>query len=88
MGSEMCIRDRGSTPQGENTDPNIILTCNIKSTILGAAVNEKGVTNLSFSYQAYSSNDFVPALKLAQENGLKLALHIAEVKNVRFQKTQ
>ncbi|XP_015758670.1 PREDICTED: adenosine deaminase-like protein isoform X1 [Acropora digitifera] len=31
---------------------------------------------------AYSSNDFVPALKLAQENGLKLALHIAEVPDV------
>lgn len=28
--------------------------------------------------QAYSSKDFVPALKLARENGLKLALHLAE----------
>lgn len=30
-------------------------------------------------FQAHDSNNFVPALKLARENGLKLALHIAEV---------
>lgn len=34
-------------------------------------------------FQAYNSKDFVPALKLAQENGLKLALHIAEVSGDR-----
>lgn len=38
--------------------------------------------DLSGDPKAYSSNDFVPALKLAQENGLKLALHIAEVPDV------
>lgn len=34
--------------------------------------------NYFFLFQAYKSTDFVPALKLAKDNGLKLALHIAE----------
>jgi len=38
--------------------------------------------DLSGDPKAYNSTDFVPALKLAQENGLKLALHIAEVPDV------
>lgn len=35
--------------------------------------------DLSGDPKAHDSNNFVPALKLARENGLKLALHIAEV---------
>ena len=37
-------------------------------------INKKNV----LFFQAYNSTDFVPALELAKENGLKLALHIAE----------
>lgn len=43
--------------------------------------------DLSGDPKAYRSRDFVPALKLAQENDLKLALHIAEVPNVEDART-
>lgn len=54
---------------------------------LASAIKAKGNgtivgIDLSGDPKANKSTDFVPALKLAKDNGLKLALHIAEVPDI------